>query len=231
LRNSECGLAHQRTNNAVADLICASLSAWREGKRIRYPSSNLLDLRKALEEQTAIGWDAAMEGRWSSLPIDIQQRHFTQIKKKRSGKRWLTAIIKRMWDISWDLWQHRNDVQVIRQEEERKAKNAVNIRYEFGIGPIGLDQHDRKLFDAPMQDTLTAKLHTQDAWIRRVTLARRRAETNTIQQEQRNYLNFYNLLRSLRRRETSAVPPSLPLATEHARASREVRRIPRNTMN
>jgi hypothetical protein len=222
-------LAHQRTNNALADTICASLTSWRDGNIIHNPQSNLLDLRKALEAQNDIGWDAALEGRWSMLWIDIQQRHFTQIKKRRSGKRWLTAIIKRMWDISWDLWQHRNDEQVLRNNEERKKKNAVNIRYEYGLGPIGLDQHDKKLFEATLAETLTAKLQTQDAWIRRVTLARKRCEHTALHQVQRNYLNFYNLLHSLRRRERSNATPAEPLRPEQQRQPRQVRRIHRTT--
>jgi hypothetical protein len=223
-------LAEQRTNNAMADLICSSLSSWRNGTEQMPPSSHLLGLRKAWIEQNDIGWGAAMEGRWSQAWVDIQERHFLRIRKRRSGKRWLTAIIRRMWDISWDLWDHRNAVQLERKKEERRAKNAVLIRYEFGLGHHGLDTHDRRLFECPLEEVLTSNLQKQDAWIRRVTLARKRAESTTQRQEQQNYLNFYNLLRDLRRRDHSrAVNAAQPVSPTVTPTQRRVTRIGRTT--
>jgi hypothetical protein len=201
-------LATQLTNNVVADLICSSLTGWRDGTAPPVVRSNLLHLKLAMEDQRDIGWGAAMEGRWSSYWIKIQENHFRKLKRRRSGKRWLTSIIKQMWNISWDLWDHRNQVQLERATEERRAKNAVNIRMEYGLGPVGLDNLDAKLFTNPMEEILTGKLQKQDAWIRRVTMARKRSASNAVHQEQHNYLNFYNLLRDLRRRERSGTVPA-----------------------
>ena len=221
-------LAEQLTNNQVADLICASLSAWRQGIQPRQPRSYLLGLQQAFVEQTDIGWGAALEGRWSELWVEIQERHFRKLKKQRSGKRWLTTIIRKLWNIAWDLWQHRNDVQAERQIEERRMKNAVNIRYEYGLGSTGLDQNDRRLFAKTMEEILTANIHYQDAWVRRITMARKRSATNTITREQRNYLNFYNLLRTLRRREPSGTIPASQQGPRQP-IRREIVRLPRTT--
>jgi len=78
-------MAEHYTNNAVADLICISMSSWRDGNRINYLGSNLKDLRQAFAEQNEIGWGAAMEGRWATLWIQIQERHFVNIKKGDQG--------------------------------------------------------------------------------------------------------------------------------------------------
>jgi len=34
---------------------------------------------------------------------------------RKTGKRWLTALIQKMWKVAWDLWEHRNGV---RHEQE-----------------------------------------------------------------------------------------------------------------
>jgi hypothetical protein len=31
------------------------------------------------------------------------------IKSTKSGRRWATALIQKMWDTAWDLWEHRNE--------------------------------------------------------------------------------------------------------------------------
>jgi hypothetical protein len=227
-------LARQRTHNDIADIICSSLSAWRTNSTPPRYSGNLLGLTTALSEQQRIGWDAALEGRWAESWIAVQERHFRFLRLRRSGKRWLTAIIKQMWQVSWNLWDHRNQVQVDRQLEEKRAANAVNVHYEFSLGMEGLNNQDRALFKKGLVHILLLPLPSQDAWIRRITMARRRASTNKIHCEQQNYLNLYNLLHRLRRRghqqrETS-VPTLLvlPSGNQPLRPSR-ITRILRNT--
>jgi hypothetical protein len=32
------------------------------------------------------------------------------MRSHRTGKRWAIALIQKMWDTAWDLWEHRNGV-------------------------------------------------------------------------------------------------------------------------
>jgi hypothetical protein len=32
------------------------------------------------------------------------------INSRRSAKRWTIAVITRMWEIAWDIWEYRNEV-------------------------------------------------------------------------------------------------------------------------
>ena len=108
-------LAKLSTNNRVADAICASLHSWRNKTTLPHAEGNLLGLQDAMDEQASIGWSSALEGRWSTKWIDVQERHFAFIHVKRSGKRWLTEVIKQLWNVAWDLWDHRNSVQASRE--------------------------------------------------------------------------------------------------------------------
>ncbi len=36
--------------------------------------------------------------------------YFQSINKRNSGHRWLIQLIKRSWQIAWDLWDYRNDI-------------------------------------------------------------------------------------------------------------------------
>jgi hypothetical protein len=72
--------------------------------------------------------------------------------------------------VSWDLWDHRNGVNIRNQETEHRQKNAANIQCEFNQGMDGLDSYDRRLFQKGLAHILMSATPQQDAWIRRITL-------------------------------------------------------------
>jgi hypothetical protein len=43
---------------------------------------------------------------WSGF-MDL---YYNSIMSNRNGHRWLSSIIKKLWNIAWDLWEHRNGV-------------------------------------------------------------------------------------------------------------------------
>jgi hypothetical protein len=59
---------------------------------------NLLAIR-----QSELGEQALLEGRLSFEWEACQQVYLTFIKSRRTGKRWVVQLIKRLWDIAWDL--------------------------------------------------------------------------------------------------------------------------------
>jgi len=40
----------------------------------------------------------------------IQQKYYKLIQSRQTSKRWMAAVITKLWEIAWDLWEHRNDV-------------------------------------------------------------------------------------------------------------------------
>jgi hypothetical protein len=67
-------------------------------------------LTGVLGSQTTIGWRRFFEGWISHEWTKAQQAHYTSIKSLCTGKRWAVALIKKLWDIAWDLWEHRNGI-------------------------------------------------------------------------------------------------------------------------
>lgn len=41
---------------------------------------------------------------------NAQHAYYLTIKSLQTGKRWTIALIKKLWDIVWDLWEHRNGI-------------------------------------------------------------------------------------------------------------------------
>jgi hypothetical protein len=190
-------LLSKRTNMAVTDAIIDRLLAWQSGEPPPPLQSRLLGLAAAIAEQDDIGWNSAFEGRWSTKWIEIQERHFKNSHLRRSGLRWLSALIRKLWLTSWDLWDHRNGVNQEVLKVARRAANRPIIVEEYELGRNGLAGYDRCLFNKHLVHRLADDLDKQDAWIRRVQAARHRASVSEPVRIQAARINLRATLRRL----------------------------------
>jgi hypothetical protein len=44
--------------------------------------------------------------KWS----DAQQGYIDSLQKKNTGCRWAISVIQKALDVSWDMWEQRNDI-------------------------------------------------------------------------------------------------------------------------
>jgi hypothetical protein len=70
-------------------------------------STHLDSLQDALQAQDVIGWDNFFDGRLSIAWERIQESHYKWCQSRNSGRRWTIALIQKLWDVAWDLWEHR----------------------------------------------------------------------------------------------------------------------------
>jgi hypothetical protein len=134
-------------------------------------------LRAVVREQDKMGWRAAFEGRWHLDWAAVQQKYFEYIGSQRTGKRWLVAVIKKLWDVAWDLWIDRNGQNIRLKEQRARVQLEQQVSDEFLQGYNTLHLRKRKLFT---QHTLEERLGSPDqalqSWLLRVASARRWAE-------------------------------------------------------
>jgi len=73
-----------------------------------------------LEAQESIGkrymWDGWLSREWQWQQDQIWQ----QLKSRKSSRRWMAEIIKKLWNIAWDMWEHRNNI-LHNSEQNREA--------------------------------------------------------------------------------------------------------------
>ena len=70
-------------------------------------STSSPELAAAISDQGHIGWNGFLEGFISTHWHDAQAAHFARIGSHWSAKRWTIAVIRKGWDISWDMLDHR----------------------------------------------------------------------------------------------------------------------------
>ena len=78
--------------------------------------------------QDLLGWDFFLEGILSTTWAEFQQRYYIRLDKRHSGHRWLTQLIKRLWQIAWDIWEYRNDVNASKNLQQSDQQLTAQIQ-------------------------------------------------------------------------------------------------------
>jgi hypothetical protein len=65
-------------------------------------------------------WEEDLEEDWGYLLVRLflegglavdwqfaQQRYFKPLRSMKSGRRWVSALIRKLWTVAWDQWEHR----------------------------------------------------------------------------------------------------------------------------
>jgi hypothetical protein len=128
-------LAMVGTEPAVQAVIITSFNAWR--KSTDPPTETCWELQQVLQRQLALGWESAFEGRFALGWAEIQEQYYrsTNAKPHHNGLRWLANLIHKLFDVSWDLWQHRNSVLHDRAEGLRIRELRQQVDDELRTGP------------------------------------------------------------------------------------------------
>jgi hypothetical protein len=99
-----------RSQESFTSFVLSFLLAQQRGSTEAIPVGTFHDLPAVVQKQDEIGWQSLLEGRPSLGWSEVQQRYYEWLGSRRSGLRWLTALIQKLWDIAWDMWDNRNRV-------------------------------------------------------------------------------------------------------------------------
>ncbi len=98
-----------KTGKDIRRTILAHVREWMNGNGpARRPIPQ--HLRDAVHEQTTLGWDQFMKGRIATSWVPLQSTEFVGRQLRNTGKSWAAALIVAIWDLSWQMWDHRNDI-------------------------------------------------------------------------------------------------------------------------
>ena len=165
-------LVKLHTHPNLGEVLCDRLTAWRHDLEPTVEVSHFLGLRTTIENQERVGWQAMLEG----MPVqgweEVQQRYFVWRKKRQTGKRWLVAIIKKLWDVAWDLWEHRNGI--LHDSDTNVAEQQLNfeVTVEYNMGPQTVTREARQLFRPGLNKLLLLLPAAKRAWLIRVRNSR-----------------------------------------------------------
>jgi hypothetical protein len=167
-----------KDNNSDPDMrevIIEQLNTWRDNPTQPPRIIEKGMTRLAQEEQSTIGWDQMLQGFTSLQWKEIQARHLRSIGSWKSPILWISKFQKRIWEIPWMLWQHRNeflhsDGSTIHYQETVAINNEIRAEYNIRGGDLPVSY--LYLFQQPMEVLLNQPIITRCEWLASVWSAR-----------------------------------------------------------
>jgi len=160
------------TRPDIRDSIIYHLSTWKNPHHSNTNTVTHIDL------QQECGWQSFIEGFINREWGNAQQSFYMSIQSRRTGKRWTIELIKKLWMVAWDQWEHRNAVlydqeNLVQKEELLRLNMRITQAYqEYKYILPTTDQH---FFTSPLTTLLRKSTRLKEAWLTQVTAAKNRA--------------------------------------------------------
>jgi hypothetical protein len=84
-----------------------------------------------------------------------------------------------MWQVAWDLWEHRNGYLHDREDNLLSIQVNNSIITQFDLGYKKLDRATQALFSGSLHSILAKPFEIRQQWVRRVQSARDMESTQT----------------------------------------------------
>jgi hypothetical protein len=155
--------------------IIEGLHHWRDPTKVRQESSSH-DIRLAVAQQDNIGWQQFINGHLGYRWKGIQQEYLEFLARRNTGKKWVRELIKKLWGVAWDMWEHRNDIlhTTLTPAKLRRIEDLnTKIQRQLKLGQGGLLPRNLHWLQAP-ETVLRYDLDLKAQWLESIVLARER---------------------------------------------------------
>ena len=184
-------LITQSTSVRVAQAICDRLRSWAlEETPSPLPTDMPTDYYEAFRIQDLIGWYPFLQGFWATQWESVQARYLQSLEVKTTIRRWLSAVLRRLWQISWDMWDHRNNILHDNELGALTIQLDHDITTQFNIGATTLPRNTQVLFST-LPAILALPLPNRQMWLQRVLASRERFMSNRPFHNERRIMRYW----------------------------------------
>jgi len=161
-------LMHQmETDPTLIHIILVYLRGWWSNEAVFYQPPR--QFQELLQDQQKVGWRRFFEGWLVCSWAEKQQRYYTLLRSGKTGRRWAGAIVVKLWNIAWDMWEHRNGILHERENLVVRAMqhhlNAKVTRVYLNLSSRLLRYTDRHLVYLSLQDLLRKDNNYKATWL------------------------------------------------------------------
>jgi hypothetical protein len=181
----------------LVSVITASLLEWQSSSRGYLATPDDATLQLAVNRQRRIGWKSFIEGFWASDWRECQTVYLRERQSQRSSALWISKVQRRIWEIAWQMWQHRNNIlhnngKTIHTQETVALDDE--IRQEMDLGIDDLHHKYTHLFQHTLHEILHKPMTHKRMWIMSVWSARDNNDDDIrlVRNRHRDILNIYN---------------------------------------
>jgi len=97
-----------------------------------------------------------------------------QWRRRKSTRRWTVELIKKLWNISWDMWDHRNEALHQSADYQAEILDSLiddQIRIFYGQGPQAVPRDAIAFFNGNLEDLIQKPKHYKEQWVESVKAA------------------------------------------------------------
>ena len=159
----------------LTNLIYSSLRSWRDSTPLPSFFTSDITLSQAILKQDAIGWKSFVDGFLVKEWRIIQHRFMKSKRDPRSSILWMIRLQKRIWEIPWLLWEHRNNIlhgETNSDHIQNKRDTDLAIIKEWNIGTQNLSRQFHTLFRGEINERLQDSPEYKRLWLMSVWSAR-----------------------------------------------------------
>jgi hypothetical protein len=161
-------LMHQLdTDPTLAHIILVYLRGWWSGENVTYNPP--WDSQELLQRQQMVGWRRFFEGWLVRSWAEKQQRYYNLLRSGRTGRRWVCAIVLKLWNIAWDMWEHRNGILHEKENLVTQAMqaqlNAKVTRVYLALSSRLLWHNDHHLVHLSLHDLIRKDSNYKATWL------------------------------------------------------------------
>jgi hypothetical protein len=119
-------------------------------------------------QQTAVGWDQFVRGKWSKLWVQYQYEYARRFQLTNASKNWQVNFIRALANASFRLWEIRNgcrhgiDIATKSQALSEQTQREVRCLYELRERVL---PQDRPIFHDSVEHHLQETQAQQRTWI------------------------------------------------------------------
>jgi hypothetical protein len=172
LDNLELWLAKNHTHPDIRFGVISLLRASTRSLPWTPPNTTEVTIRNAFRQQQRLGTDTLMFGWWATGWAEAQHGYLLSISRRTTGKRWLSRLIKKQWEIAWDLWRHRMEVATTKDSFSLALAHDhmnVTIRDLYDRYSTSTYPPLQRWFQQPLIFVLQQPLSFKEDWISMVT--------------------------------------------------------------
>ena len=115
------------------------------------PSTNLsTQLEESFNKNKYIVWLQALTGILTNVWAETHNAYLKYIGAKVTGQRWVSSLIRKLWEVAWDMWNYRNHnlhTSYVPTKAEVLAHTNSIISYNFNRVTIGLGTRCHFIFN------------------------------------------------------------------------------------
>jgi hypothetical protein len=189
IRELKLWLSQHSTDPQLVTVVCRYLEGWRIGNDLATLEGGLQRYINIISSQNVLGWDSFLHGFITVEWRKAQEAYLKRMKNKLSIRRWTTSLIQKLWDTSWDFWEHRNGILHDIGTGDLVKRMDADIQHQFALGSRGVLASAVPLFAQGMESVLQSPLAVKQVWLKRVICGRERFRDSGGLQSMRNVMH------------------------------------------